>query len=69
MPTACSNGWLIAFSSQFVVNAKPRARDRIEPAKHAKAAAGSHVAALGFPRVSLTNRTYASPNKRGVKLP
>jgi hypothetical protein len=28
----------------LVVNAKPSARERIDPAKHAKAATGSHVA-------------------------
>ena len=32
------DGCRTAFSSQLVVNAKPRARERIDPAKHAKAA-------------------------------
>ena len=69
MPAACRYGWLTAFSNQLVVNAKPRTRERIEQAKHAKAATGSHIAELGFTRVLLTNRTYAPLYKRGVKVP
>jgi hypothetical protein len=69
MPTACRNGWRTAFIIQLVVNAKPRAREAIEPAKHAEAAAGSHEVALGFTRLSFTNRTYAPLYKRGVKVP